>query len=502
MVDEAARVISDLSPVVVTKVRHLVALDGKEQIDAFLGEPAQHNHIVQFYEDEQFLVENVAHFIAAGLRAGEPIIIIATEEHRVAFAEHVARQGLDVAAARSSGQLTMLDARKTLAEFMIGDMPDWERFKRTIGATIERSRGPDRARVRAYGEMVDLLWRDGNRTAAIRLEEFWNDIGEHYSFSLLCAYVMANFIKSNDAEEFAHVCRTHTHIIPTEDYSLLDGTNRAREVTLLQQQARSLKAEIEQRKELESALREALAREKTLREDAERSVRYNEMFAGTLGHDLRNPLATITMGANFIAREKLGEKPTRAAMRIITSAERMARMIDQLLDFTRIRIGGGLDLNRTQVDLSDVCDRVKDEIEAGNPQCNITFKRMGNTAGLWDYDRMLQVFSNLIANAVSHGAPQCVVSVATDGSDDSTVIAQVHNAGTIAADILPVIFDPFRSGKRHGAKGLGLGLFITKQIVQAHGGAIAVRSNEVEGTTVRVTLPRFPAHHEPGKVEM
>jgi signal transduction histidine kinase len=484
MVDEATRVIPSDGA-----VRHLVALGGREQIDAFLAQPAQHNHMVQFYEDEQFLVDNVAHFIAAGLRGGEPIIIIATEAHRTAFADHVRLHGLDVEKALASGQLTMLDARKTLGELMVGDRPDWERFRRVIGSWIERIRGEGKARVRAYGEMVDLLWRDGNRVAAIQLEEFWNDIGHDYSFSLLCAYVMGNFYRAEDAEDFARVCRTHTHVIPSE-------------ITSLQKQTRALKAEIEHRKELESALREALAREKSLREEAERSVRYNEMFAGTLGHDLRNPLATITMGANYLAREKLGEKPTRVAMRIVSSAERMSRMIDQLLDFTRIRIGGGLDLNRSRVDLSDVCDRVKDEIEAGNPQCNIGFKKVGNTAGLWDYDRMLQVFSNLIANAVSHGSPQCSVSIETNGSDHTTVIAEVHNDGAIAADILPAIFDPFRSGKRHGAKGLGLGLFITKQIVQAHGGAISVKSSETDGTTVRVTLPRFPAETEPGKVEM
>jgi len=473
---------------------HLVALEGAPQIQEFLGRPAEHNHIVQFYEAEESLIENVGRFIASGLQAGEPVIVIATPEHTKAFVERVKTLGVDVSAA-PTGQLTMLDARDTLSKFMVGDMPDWERFQEVVGHVILTSRtGRADRRVRAYGEMVDLLWRDGNRMAAIRLEEYWNDIGKDHSFSLLCAYVMGNFYKSGDADPFHHVCATHTHVIPAESYwNIHDPDERTRAVTQLQQRAHALESEIAHRKELESALRESLAREKALREDAERNVRFADMFAGMLGHDLRNPLGTITMGANYLARANLGEKPTRSATRIISSAERMSKMIDQLLDFTRIRAAGGLQLQRSRIDLGAVCERVKEEIEAGNPQCFIATKTVGNTGGLWDYDRLLQVFSNLVGNAVIHGSTGCEVSIEADGSDTSDVVAYVRNGGTIDPEVLPVIFDPFRGGKkRHNTKGLGLGLFITRQIVLAHGGEIAVTSNDTHGTLFCVKLPRFP----------
>ncbi len=429
--------------------------------------------------------------------AGEPVVVIATLVHRKAFTQRLKLQGCDLERPLASGQLVMLDAAETLAKFMVDDMPDWELFKELVGGVIEQARlGRERARVRAYGEMVDLLWREGCKPAAIALEGAWNQLATIHSFSLLCAYVMGNFYHSGDGSGFDDVCRAHTHVIPTERYVGLDGADaRLREISQLQQRARSLESEIEQRKQLEGALREALEREKLLRQEAERSVRYNQMFAGMLGHDLRNPLGAISMGANYLARMPTVDGSTKiVASRIVSSAERMARMIDQLLDFTRIRVGGGLVLNHTRLDLADLCYKVKDELEAANPECSIGLTTSGDTVGEWDYDRLLQVFSNLVGNAIAHGSSGCQVSIGTDGSDATSVVAFVHNAGAVAPDILPVIFEPFRGrNKQQKTQGLGLGLFISRQIVAAHGGTLEVVSNQDDGTTMRVQLPRTPA---------
>src|SRR6185436_14348129 len=181
-------------------------LDGTRQIHAFLDQPASHHHVVQFYEVEDALTDNVARFLAAGLRAGEPVLAIATPEHRAAFRERLERDGVDTA------RLVLLDARETLAHFMVGDIPDWERFRRIVGDAIRSAGGgrPD-ATVRAYGEMVDVLWRDGNCAAALQLEEHWNDLAKEFSFALLCAYAMASFYRSSDAVAFHDVCKTHSH---------------------------------------------------------------------------------------------------------------------------------------------------------------------------------------------------------------------------------------------------------------------------------------------------
>jgi signal transduction histidine kinase len=454
---------------------------------------AHPNHIVQFYEDDTFLCDSVAQFVGVGLAAGEPVCVVATPEHRSAFAARLGRRGFDVEEARARGQLTWLEASETLARFMVGDMPDWTLFSGFFGSIIEESRRRDPlACVRMYGEMVDLLWRDGNRQGALQLEGMWNEFSSRHSLSLLCAYVMGNFYRTGDAESFREVCRAHAQVLPVEGgRRVAELDTERRELGELQRHARTLEHEIEHRKELEGALREALIREKEAREEAERSVRYNEMFAGMLGHDLRNPLSAITTGANYIARLNASQKTTKAASRILSSAERMARMIDQLLDFTRIRVGGGLALTPTRFDLEELLCKVKDELEAANPERSIVVDVDGNATGEWDHDRLLQVFSNLVGNALHHGRSDQPVKVRCNGRHSKHVGISVHNGGCVPAEVLPVLFEPFRGNARYQrTRGLGLGLFITQQIVLAHGGTIEITSDDATGTTFRLMLPR------------
>jgi signal transduction histidine kinase len=458
------------------------------------GDAVHPNHIVQFYEDDAFLCDSVAQFLAIGLAAGEPVCVVATPEHRAAFAARLARRGLDIDESRARGQLAWLDAGDTLARFMVGDMPDWTLFSGFFGAIVEQSRRrAPLACVRTYGEMVDLLWRDGKKQAALRLEAMWNEFSASHSLSLLCAYVMGNFYRSSDVDSFRDVCRAHAQVVPAAAGAgpVAEPSTERRELNELQLHARTLEHEIEERKDLESALREALIREKEAREEAERSVRYNEMFAGMLGHDLRNPLSGITTGANYIARLNASQKTTKAASRILSSAERMARMIDQLLDFTRIRVGGGLALTPLRFDLEELLCKVKDELEAANPERSIIVDVDGNATGEWDHDRLLQVFSNLVGNALHHGHIDHPVRVRCHGRKPKHLTVLVHNVGVVPPEVLPVLFEPFRGNTRYQrTRGLGLGLFITQQIVTAHGGTITVASDEATGTTFRLTLPR------------
>src|ERR1700674_65782 len=145
-----------------------VLAEAKPWSEGLLDNPSAGDHIVHFYEDDEFLLDAVAHFTAAGLAAGEPVLIVATQSHQGAFAQRLRRNGANLDAALASGQLKMLDARETLTSFMVGDEPDWDRFSATIGPVLETCRaGRPGARVRVFGEMVDLLWRAGNRVAAV-----------------------------------------------------------------------------------------------------------------------------------------------------------------------------------------------------------------------------------------------------------------------------------------------------------------------------------------------
>lgn len=228
--------------------------------------------------------------------------------------------------------------------------------------------------------------------------------------------------------------------------------------------------------------------------DLEQTVQFNEVFTGILGHDLRNPLGAILTGAQIVVRRSEDEKTVQTARRILSSGGRMARMIDQLLDFTRARLGGGIPLVLRDMDLGDVVMQTFGEVELAHPEWNFESQITGSARGTWDADRLAQVFSNLLGNAVQHGSPDAPLVFLLDGSDGRTVRIEIRNKGTIPAELLPTLFDPFRGSqrKRDGTQGLGLGLFITQQIVLAHGGQVRVTSTGQDGTTFTIELPRHP----------
>jgi PAS domain S-box-containing protein len=233
---------------------------GRDDAAPLLSAPADGLHLVHFYEDEGFLLDTVGRFLGAGLEAGDRLIVIATPEHSEGFVRVLQNRHVDRALAE--GQLLLFDARETLSRFMVDGRPDRARFFRVLDDALARATGGRQGvRVRAFGEMVDLLWRDGEQTAAIALEELWNEAGRAQPFSLLCAYVMANFYKGGDGESFVNVCRAHSHVLPAESAANIDGLSVPPvvdlEVSRMRERVRELELELEQRREVEKALRES-----------------------------------------------------------------------------------------------------------------------------------------------------------------------------------------------------------------------------------------------------
>ena len=229
------------------------------------------------------------------------------------------------------------------------------------------------------------------------------------------------------------------------------------------------------------------------------------MFTAMLGHDLRGPLSVIVMNSMVQEKKATDEAARKSATRTLESAKRMSRMIADMLDLARTRLGSGMPVQREPIDLAALIERTLDGFRVTAPDRRIEWSHRGDPNGDWDGDRLAQLASNLIGNAIQHGDAQHSVRCALDASDADELVFTVANAGFIPAEQLPGLFDPFRDRDRDAHRsrsdGLGLGLYIVEQIARGHGGRVEVRSSdagEAEArTTFTVVLPRHAGSLRP-----
>lgn len=465
------------------------------------SEMSESEHFVQFYETDGFLLNSLSGFVGAGLRAGEAVIVIATKEHRVGLDELLKGSGLDIFSARATGQYISLDAGETLSKFMVDGQPDAELCFQIVGSIIERA-AQGRPRVRIFGEMVALLWAEGNCDAAIHLEELWNNLGKIHPFSLFCAYTLNGFNGEEFAERLGHVCAGHSRVIPAESYTALDNADeRLRAITVLQQKARSLQAEINERKEAEEQLRTSLVREQIARAEAENANRLKDEFLDTVSHELRTPLTAILGWAHMIRSSSLDESSVVRAVEIIErNAKAQAQLVEDILDVSRVGTGK-LRLMIEPVDVASVINAAIDSVllaaDSKNIQLEVTLDPSARFVS-GDSGRLQQVAWNLLSNAIKFTPSGGRVSIRLERAGSSAQIRVSDTGQGISPQFLPFIFDRFRqadgsSTRRHG--GLGLGLAIVKHLVELHGGTVHAESpGEGLGTTFTIKLPLAPSH--------
>ena len=221
------------------------------------------------------------------------------------------------------------------------------------------------------------------------------------------------------------------------------------------------------------------------------AVSFRDRIMGVLSHDLRNPLSVISTAAQLLLRDQeIGPTSARTVGRVASAAQRIERMIRDLLDYTRTRAGRGIPLAPHPADLLTLCRQFLDSMELVYPDRKLVLLAEGDCTGNWDADRLLQVISNLVSNALAYSSKPSPVTLRL--RDEGAVVAlEVHNQGPPIPDaMVPHLFEAFRRGGENAPEGLGLGLYIVEQLVEAHGGAIEVRSTEAEGTSFTIRLPR------------
>ncbi len=217
-----------------------------------------------------------------------------------------------------------------------------------------------------------------------------------------------------------------------------------------------------------------------------------EMFLGIVGHDLRTPLSTIVMGAAHLRkREKLSDAGERVVERIASASQRIENMIAGLADYTKVRFGGGFQMEPHVIDLGEVVRELVGELAGQHPDRPIRLDVKGDVVGEWDRVRLGQAVSNLVNNALSYGDPHTPITITLDGSDEAAVTLAVHDQGPpIPQGLRPHLFEAFRRGRTE-RQGMGLGLYVVQHVAHAHGGSVAVDSSAERGTTFTLRLPRW-----------
>ena len=305
----------------------------------FLERPPAGTHAVQFYDDSDFLLQTVTQFLEHGLANGESALVVATARHTDAIIQRLGKA--NVASALAQRRLVLADADAMLARFMVAGEPSAAAFASVLGHVLrELPATAEGRRVRAFGEMVDRLWQEGQSAAAIRLEELWCTACDDRPIALLCAYCMSNFSRQRESPHFHEVCRLHSHVLPTERFARAEGNDfeRLRRISVLEQRERLLQSEVFYRERLEGALRDMAERGAPAEQALEAALlRARDEHAGCrsalrgVAHELIEPAKELVAYAQALTSRAAPQEPSELA-RVNEAGERLLRALARLLE--------------------------------------------------------------------------------------------------------------------------------------------------------------------------
>jgi signal transduction histidine kinase len=463
------------------------------------SEHGDHQHGVQFYTEDKFLLQELSQYIGGALRSGDAAVVVATEQHRNGLLQWLTAQGLNVAALLEEGRFVAMDAAEVLARFMSNGWPDEERFNDVVGGIIaNRLAYSDAAqpRVAIFGEMVALLWAEGKAEAAIRLEQLWNGLARTTAFSLFCAYPMSCFERPEDAELLLKVCDEHSAVIPTEGYmSLPSEDERLRSIAQLQQKARALETEVEEHKRLRQELelhvqgRTAelqskniqLLKEVQRREDAETSLRtltsqlmlIRDEERRRVAHELHESaaqlLATLSMNLSVLG-DAGGSLNARESKLIADSAGLVDSLLKEICQLSHLLHPPTLE----EMGLPSALQWYTDNF-AKRSNINVTLE-IANDFGRLSREKEIAVF-RIVQESLSNVA---------EHSESVTAVVRISkNAGNVCVQIGDL-------GKGISAEASltrsGVGINGMRERLRQLGGVLSVHSNS-HGTLVTADLP-------------
>jgi signal transduction histidine kinase len=406
--------------------------------------------------------------------------------------------GINIDLAAAQGRFVSIDAQETLLKIMPKGELDPDAFTRVIGGVISRAAASvtsERPLVAAFGEMVALLWAEGRPDATIQLEQLWNNLANSHTFQLLCAYPSSLFAHARDAMSIEQICGTHSHVIPDESYTAIPSeAQRMRAIALLQQKAQALENEIEAheraRQTLERHEAELLQKNSELRQ----ALAARDEFLSIAAHELKTPITSLQgftqlLLRNIRRKQEIPPERLEAALDTIElQTRKLTQLVGRLLDSTQIE-AGKLRLELVRLDLVALVRSALAQQTSANHK--FVLHAPEHLEVVLDPVRFEQVITNLLDNAVKFSPEGGTVAVELAQDAQGTITLAVTDEGMgIPRYDRDWIFDRFQqSHGKHHLSGMGLGLYITREIIEMHGGSIRVEDPAHPGARLVVCLP-------------
>lgn len=427
--------------------------------------------------------------IAPGLAAGDSAVVVATELHRRAIVSRLHERGIDVAAEEQRSRLFLVDAGELLASFRGPDGPDRRRFRDQVSDILDRASGAT-DHIRIFGEMVTLLWDEGDITGALALEDLWNELLGGMSATLLCGYPEDAFAHARSTDAFRAVCERHSEVVTATTLTADDERARSRTLAMLEHERivdHNRRADLEAQ---QHALEDALERLQ------EATTRRDDLLAVVV-HDIRSPATTVTNALALLldAGPELGWDDARGLLETAQEAgERIVRLSQDILTSAELD-AGSFTYDLRPVDLTRIVGDAVDDVRTTTGRTIEYHHELDLPRALADEVRQRQVLGNILGNAVKFSPDHTPIHVSVTRADDRLEV-RIRDAGPgIPAADQARLFRPFtRLGAAREVEGHGLGLHSAKLLTEGQGGTLWVESEPGHGAVFAYTVLTVPDH--------